>query len=157
MQTLQCVSSSPLPFVTASLSHHFPSSLLPFVTTSLRHHFPKSPLRFLTTSQSHHFPKSPLPFVTTSQSHHHFPSSPISSSPLPCIAFYFFVMYCYTEPPFIAFYSFVMYCYTEPPFIALSFCDVLSPLHHPSSMSSLTILFVCNSEDCFPTSFDNIA
>ena len=33
-------------------------------------------------------------------------------------------------------------------------CDVLSPLHHPSSMTSPTILFVCNSEDCFPTSFD---
>ena len=117
------------------LSIHADITMRFFVATSLRHHFPKSPLPFLTTSLRHHFPSSPLPFLTTSQSHHHFPSSPISSSPLPCIAFYFFVMYCYTEPPFIAFYSCVMYCYTEPPFIALFFCDVLSPLHHPSSMS----------------------
>ena len=58
--------SSPLPFVTTSLRHHFPSSPLPFVTTSLRHHFPSSPLPFVTTSLRHHFPLSPLPFVTTS-------------------------------------------------------------------------------------------
>jgi len=75
--------------------------------TSLRHHFPSSPLPKVTT-----LPSSPIPKVTTSL-RHHFPSSP-----LPFIAFYSFVMYCYTEPPFIAFHSFVMYCYTEPPFIA---------------------------------------
>ena len=68
--------SSPLPFVTTSLSHHFPKS-----PHSLRHHFPKSP-----HSHCHHLPSSPLPLVTTSQSHHtpfvtasqsnHIPSSP---------------------------------------------------------------------------------
>ena len=67
--------SSPLPFVTTSLSHRFPSSPLPFVTTSLRHHFPSSPLPFVTTSLRHHFPSSPLPLVTASLSHH-FPQSP---------------------------------------------------------------------------------
>ena len=41
--------SSPLPFVTASLSHHFPSSPLPFVTTH-----PSSPLPFVTTFLRHH-------------------------------------------------------------------------------------------------------
>ena len=45
---------------------------------------------------------SPLPVLTTSL-RHHFPSSPL---------------------PFIAFYSFVMYCDTEPPFIDLFFCDL---------------------------------
>ena len=34
---------SPLPFVTTSLRHHFPSSPLPFVTISLGHHCPSSP------------------------------------------------------------------------------------------------------------------
>ena len=80
----------PLPIVTTSLLHHFPSSPLPIVTTSLRplpflttslpHHFPSSPLpssplAFIITSLRHHFPSSPLPIVTTSLPHH-FPSSP---------------------------------------------------------------------------------
>ena len=82
--------SSLLSLVTTSLPHYFPSSPLPFVTTCQSHHFPSSPPPSVTTSQSHHFSSSPLPKVTTSQSHHHFPSSPISSSPLPCIAFGFF-------------------------------------------------------------------
>ena len=68
--------SSPFPFVTTSLRHHFPSSPLPFLTTSLRHHFPSSPLPFVITSLPHHFPSSPLPFLSTSL-HHHFPSSPL--------------------------------------------------------------------------------
>ena len=87
--------SSPLPFVTTPLHHHFPSSPLPFVTTPLHHHFPSSPLPFVTTSLLHHFPSSPLPFVTTPL-HHHFPSSPLPfvttplhhhfpSSPLPFV------------------------------------------------------------------------
>ena len=93
--------NSPLPFLTASLRHHFPSSPLPFVTTSLLHHFPSSPLPFIITSLRHHFPSSPLPFVTTSLRHHfpssplpfvHFPSSPslrhhFPSSPLPFVHF----------------------------------------------------------------------
>ena len=67
--------TSPLPIVTASLPHHFPSTPLPFVTTSLPHHSPSSPLPFLTTPLHHHFPSSPLPFLTTSR-RHHLPSSP---------------------------------------------------------------------------------
>ena len=83
--------SSPLPFVTTSLPHHSPSLSLPFVTTSHRHHFPSSPLPFVTTSHRHHFPSSPLPFVTTSL-RHHFPSSTshrhhFPSSPLPFVHF----------------------------------------------------------------------
>ena len=35
--------SSPLPFVTASLSHHFPSSPVSSLPHTLRHHFPSSP------------------------------------------------------------------------------------------------------------------
>ena len=74
--------SSPLPFVTTSLLHHFPSSALPFIITSLFHHFPSSPLPFSTTSLPHHFPSSPLPFFTslpffTTSLRHHFPSSPL--------------------------------------------------------------------------------
>ena len=103
--------SSPLPIVTTSLPHHFPSSPLPFLTTSHRHHFPSSSLPIVsnsiashfpssslpiaTTSLPHHFPSSPLPFLTTPL-HHHFPSSPLPflttslphhfpSSPLPAI------------------------------------------------------------------------
>ena len=82
--------SSPLPFVTTSPPHHFPSSPLPIVTTSLRHHFPSStlpivptsssPLPFITTSLRHHFPSSPLPIVTTSL-RHHFPSSTLPIVP----------------------------------------------------------------------------
>ena len=84
--------SSPLPIVTTSLPHHFPSSPLPFLTTSHRHHFPSSSLPIVsnsiashfpssslpiaTTSLPHHFPSSPLPFITTSL-RHHFPSSPL--------------------------------------------------------------------------------
>ena len=68
------ITMRPLPFVTTSLPHHFPSSHivttsvrspLPFLTTSLRHHFPSSPLPFLTTSLRRH-----TPFVSTSLSHH---------------------------------------------------------------------------------------
>ena len=58
---MQPVQRSPLPKVTTSQSHHFPSSPLPFVTSSLGHHFPSSPLH--TTSLSHHFPSSPLPLL----------------------------------------------------------------------------------------------
>ena len=88
--------SSPLPFLTTSLPHHFPSSAIPSLLTSLPHHFPSPPLPFLTTSHRHHFPSSPLPFITTSL-RHHFPSSPLPflttshrrhflpSSPLPFI------------------------------------------------------------------------
>ena len=36
----RALASSPLPWVTTSLRHHFPSSPLPLLTTSLRHHFP---------------------------------------------------------------------------------------------------------------------
>ena len=74
--------SPPLPFVTTSLPHHcpsfttLPSSPLPSVANSHRHHFPSSPLPIVTTSHRHHFPSSPLPFVTTSL-RHHFPSSPL--------------------------------------------------------------------------------
>ena len=56
----------PLPIVTTSLRHHFPSSPLPFIITSLLHRFPSSPLPFFTTSLPHHFPSSPLPFIITS-------------------------------------------------------------------------------------------
>ena len=88
--------TSPLPIVTNSLRHHFPSSPLPFVTTSLPHHFPSSPPPIVPTSLPHHSPSSPLPSVTISL-HHHFPSSPLSflttplhhhfpSSPLPFLA-----------------------------------------------------------------------
>ena len=44
--------SSPLLFVTTSLPHHFSSSPLPLVTASQSHHTP-----FVTTSLPHHFPK----------------------------------------------------------------------------------------------------
>ena len=118
--------SSPLPFVTTSLPHHFPSSPLPFVfpssplpflTTSLRHHFPSSPLPFVTTSLPHHFPSSPLPFVTTSL-HHHFPSSP-----LPFLITSLPHHFPSSPPCLIASYHFVMYCY-------VMYCDVM---YHPSS------------------------
>ena len=68
--------SSPLPFLTTSHGPHLPSSPLPFITASLPHHFPSSPLPIVPTSLPHHFPSSPLPFVTTSL-RHHFPSSPL--------------------------------------------------------------------------------
>ena len=68
--------SSPPPFLTTSHRPHLPSSPFPFIITSLRHHFPSSPLPFRTISLRHHFPSSPLPFVTTSH-RHHFPSSPL--------------------------------------------------------------------------------
>ena len=67
--------SSSLPIVPTSLPRHSPSSPLPFLTTSLPHHVPSSPHPF-TTSLRHHFPSSPLPFLTTSL-RHHFPSSPL--------------------------------------------------------------------------------
>ena len=79
----------------------------------------------LTTSRPHHFPSSPLPFVTTS---------------LHSLLFFCDVLWHWTTLHWLI----LLWC----------ICDVLSPLHHPSSMSSLTILFVRNSEDCFPTSFD---
>ena len=60
--------------LTTSLRHHLPksplpfiTSPLPFVTTSHRHHFPSSPLPIVTTSLPHHFPSSP-PFVIASYS-----------------------------------------------------------------------------------------
>ena len=49
---------SPPPIVPTSLPHHSPSPL-PSVTTSLHHHFPSSPLPIVTTSLQHHFPSSP--------------------------------------------------------------------------------------------------
>ena len=76
--------NSPLPFLTASHRHHFPSSPPPFV------HFSSSPLPFVTTSHRHHFPSSPLPFVTTR--HYHHPSS--KSIPLLLILLLCIVMLC---------------------------------------------------------------
>ena len=87
--------TSPPPFVTSSLPHHFPSSPLPFLTTSHGPHLPSSPLPFITASLPRHFPSSPLPIVPTSLPHH-FPSSPLPfvtaslrrhfpSSPLPFV------------------------------------------------------------------------
>ena len=97
--------SSPLPFITISLHHHFPSSPLPIVTTSHRPHLPSAPLPFITTSHRHHFPSSPLPFITTSH-RHHFPSTPL---------------------PFVTTLSrsVLFFCY-----ILLLYCDVM---YHPSS------------------------
>ena len=163
---------SPLPFLTTSLRHHFPWSPLPkvttslrspppFLTTSLRHHFPRSPLPFFTTSLRHHFPSSPLPFVTTSL-RHHFPSSPLPflaislrhhfpRSPLPFVT---------TLRHSLLFFCDVLLCdvksHTTLCHSLLFFCDVLlchakdTHTHHPSSMSSLTILFVCNTEVLLP-------
>ena len=118
-------SSSPLPFLTTSHRHHFPSSphrhhfpssSLPIVSNSIAshfpssslpiaHHFPSSPLPIVTTSLPHHSPSSPLPFVTTSLPHH-FPSSPLPaittslphhspSSPLPFVATSVTRKYCF--------------------------------------------------------------
>ena len=84
---LHLLPSSPLPFVTTSLPHHFPASPLPFVTTSLRHHFPSSPLPIVTTSHRRHLPSSPLPIVTTSHRH----LSPFVTTL--CHSFLFYVMY----------------------------------------------------------------
>ena len=137
--------SSPLPFLNTSqshhfpksphpLSHHFPSSPFPFVTTPHRHHFPSSPRPFVTTSQSHHFPSSPLPFLTT-QLRHHFPSSPLPFLTT-SLRHHFLGHHCPSSPPcVIASYSFVMYCYV---------------MYHPSSRSSLTILFARNTEVLLP-------
>ena len=66
---------------------------------------------------------------STTSLRHHFPQPPpfvITTSPLPCVIT--------TSPPF------VMFC-------DVLFCDVFV-------LQSLTILFVRNSEDCLPTSFD---
>ena len=97
--------SSSLPIVSNSIASHFPSSSLPIATTSLPHHFPSSPLPFLTTPLHHHFPSSPLPFLTTSLPHH-FPSSPLpaittslphhsTSLPLPFVATSVTRKYCF--------------------------------------------------------------
>ena len=143
----------PLPFVTTSLRHHFPSSPPPFVTTSHRHHFPSSPLPFVTTSHRHHFPSSPLPFVTTSH-RHHFPSSPLPivttslrhhfpSSPLPFVTLHVLSHHpsCkVSHHPSSRSSLNVMYCYVmkslTPPFIKVkSQCDVL--LCHVKSHTTL--------------------
>ena len=154
--------SSPFPFVTTSLRHHFPSSPLPFLTTSLRHHFPSSPLPFVTTSLPHHFPSSPLPFLSTSL-HHHFPSSPLPfvttslrqhslhqhfpSSPLP------FVTTSLRHRPVIVttlhqdqFHSFLV-----PPYVLLSLvllCD-LPPFIKVNSTASYSFVMCCYLMYCF--------
>ena len=129
--------SSPLPFVTTPLLRHFPSSPLPFVTTSLLHHFPSSPLPFVTTPLHHHFPSSPLPFVTTSL-RHHFPSSPVPflttslrhhfpSSSLP-----FFTTAPSSPLPFI------ITSLLHPPCVIASYSFVMYcyAIYHPSSKST---------------------
>ena len=128
--------NSPLPFLTTSHRHHFPSSpppfvhfpssLIPFLTTSHRPHLPSSPFPFIIASLRHHFPSSPLPFVTTSLRHH-------------CVMLCSYVLLC-ALPPFIkvnstASYSCVMYC-------CVMYCYVI---YHPSSRSipPLLILLLC--------------
>ena len=108
--------------VTTSQSH-------PFVTTSLRHHFPSSPLPKVTT-----LPSSPLPKVTT------LPLSPPPFVTTLCHSLLFFcdVFLCDVKSHtalVIANYSFVMYI--------VMWCRVS---HRPAWMSSLTILFVRNTE-----------
>ena len=119
--------SSPLPFLTTSHCPHLPSSPFPFIITSLRHHFPSSPLPFVTTSLRHHFPSSPLPFVTTSLRHHPSLSPPFIK--VNSTASYSFVMYCY-----------VMYCYV---------------IYHPASFQVAEFYLSVTRKYCFPTSFDN--
>ena len=150
--------NSPLPFLTTSHRHHFPSSpppfvhfpssLLPFLTTSHRPHLPSSPFPFIITSLRHHLPSSPLPssplpFVTTSL-RHHFPSSPLPfvttslrhhfpSSPLP------FVTTSLRHHPVIVstlhqgqFHRFLFFCYV------LLCIDIRSTaLHHFKSQNSI--------------------
>ena len=117
----------PLPFVTTSLPHHFPSSPPPFLTSPLHHHFPSSPLPIVTTSLRHHFPSSPLPFVTTSLRHHPSLSPPFIK--VNSTASYSFVMYCY-----------VMYCYV---------------IYHPASFQVAEFYLSVTRKYCFPTSFDH--
>ena len=119
--------SSPLPFLTTSHRPHLPSSPFPFIITSLRHHFPSSPLPFVTTSLRHHFPSSPLPFVTTSL-RHHFPSSPpVIITTLHQSQCHCFLFFCY-----------VLLCY-------VLLCDL-----PPCIISSRRILFVRNTEVLLP-------
>ena len=140
--------SSPPPFLTIPLHHHLPSSPLPFVTTSLRLHFPSSPLPFVTTSLLHHFPSSPLPFVTTSL-RHHFPSSSLPffttslrhhfpSSPLPFLT---------TSLPH---HSPSSYC----PFFTTSLPHHFLPHHFPRhhSPSSYCPFFTTSLPHHFPSS-----
>ena len=149
--------NSPLPFLTASHRHHFPSSPPPFV------HFPSSPLPFLTTSHRPHLPSSPFPFIITSLRHHfpsyHFPSSPLPfvttshrhhfpSSPLPFVTTSL-RHHPSLSPPFIkvnstASYSFVMYCY-------VMYCYVI---YHPASFQVAEFYLSVTRKYCFPTSFD---
>ena len=98
-------------------------------------HFPKSPLPFVTSSLRHHFPSSPLPFLTTSLRHHFPYSCDVKSHTTLCHSLLFFcdVLLCDAKDT---------HTHT-PPFI-----NVMS--HHPSSMSSLTILFVRNMEVLLP-------
>ena len=141
--------SSPLPFLTTSLRHHFPSlttslrhhfpsSPLPFVTTSLPHHFPSSPLPFFTTSLPHHFPSSPLPFLTTSLLHH-FPSSPLPflttfpSSPLPFVTTSLPHHFPSSPLPFVTTSSSPLPFLHHFPSSPLPFLTTSLPHHFPSS------------------------
>ena len=154
--------NSPLPFLTASHRHHFPSSPppfvhfpsspLPFLTTSHRPHLPSSPFPFIITSHRHHFPSSPLPFVTTSL-RHHFPSSTSLRHRFPSSPFPFVTTslrhHPSLSPPFIkvnstASYSFVMYCY-------VMYCYVI---YHPASCQVAEFYLSVTRKYCFPTSFE---
>ena len=168
MQPFQC---APLPFVTTSLRHHFPSSALPFFSTSLRHHSPSSSLPFFTTSLRHHFPSSPLPFIITSLRHHfpsstslphYFPSSPLPivptslllhfpSSPLPFIITSLLHHFPSSPLPFVT-TSLRHHFPSSPPVINcfLFFCYVLLCDLPPCIISSRRILFVRNTEVLLP-------
>ena len=166
--------SLPLPFVTTSLPHHFPSSPLPFLTTSHRHHFPSSPLPFVTTPLHHHFPSSPLPFVTTCLPHH-FPSSPLPFLTTPIVTtslrHHFpssppvincFLFFCHVLVHYVLLY-YVLF-YDLPPFLKVNFIDSYSfvvywyimycyMIYHPSSrsISLLLILLGCIGTLCIVT------
>ena len=156
--------SSPLPFATTSLSHHFPKS-----PHSLRHHFPKSPhshchhlpssplpkvttlpsspLPKVTTSLRHHLPSSP-PFLTISQSHH-FPRSPLPFVTTLCHSLLFFcdVLLCDVKS-----HTTLHQCQF--------FCDVLlcdAKSHTTLRQCQVSQFYLSvTREHCFPTSFDNI-
>jgi len=124
-------STPPLPLVSVTILRRHPLQQHMHIQ-SARHHLPWSPLPLVTRSLSHH-PAS-APFVSTLR--HYFPQSPPFVAfcyEIYCDVMYWYGMYCYVM------YCFVMYC------SAWCICIV---------SQYLTILFTRNSEDCFPTSFD---
>ena len=143
MQPLQCVLHQHVHI--HSTCHHFPLSPLPLVTT------------LVTTSLSQ-TPSSP-PFVITLR--HHFPQSP------PFVAFFYVVNCCATcchhFTTLCQMYWCVMCCYvmrcdvmwcvvtTSPPFVR---CIVVWCIVMWCKVTWIKI--TRSSENCFPTSFDNI-